>query len=226
MAKMNHKEIMLKCTQVNCDYMRLPAGMVEGYRKLTELYQRIADQARECAQAWLKDKPCPAHEPAVDAFWWAVVAWSDAFGLSVGINPVEWGKVFIAPHHEFAAYLRPGKPPEPLQPVDGTPAETILELDARWTELVIKLTARWGIMHHLKDRGAMIEARHLQGELRRPGSPAYKAYLRSDLDFFKTLFRNFPFSDKTQRHLNVWLQTVEEALCDIWMMEVTTYGRS
>lgn len=209
-AVMNNREIMLKCIQVSCDYMRLPAGVVEGYSKVAALYQRIANQALECAQAWLKDKPCPVHEPAVDAFFWAVIAWADAFGLSIGVHPLEWGRKFIAPHHEFADYLRPSRPPEPLSPVDSSPAGIILELDARWTALVIKLTARWGLTHHLKDVGAMVEAQRLQGELRRPDSPAYKAYLRSDLEFFKALFRNFPFSYKTRQHLDQFLQKAEE----------------
>ena len=209
MANLNNREIMLKCTQVSCDYMRLPS-MVEGYSKVAALYQQIADQSKKCAQAWLKDKPCPPHEPAVDAFWWGVVAWADAFGLSIGVNPLEWGRKFIAPHHEFADYLRPGRPPEPLSPVDGSPAGIILELDARWTALVIKLTARWGLTHHLKDVGAMVEAQRLQGELRRPDSPAYKVYLKSDVAFFKALFRNFPFSDKTRQHLNQFLEKAEE----------------
>ena len=208
---MNNREIMLKCTQVNCDYMRLPVGMVEGYSKVAALYQRLAEQSRKCAQAWVEDKACPSHEPAVDAFWWGVVAWADAFGLSVGVNPLEWRRKFIAPHHEFADYLRPGKPPEPLSPVESSPVEIIMELDARWTALVIKLTAKWGLMH-LKDRGAMIEAQRLQDDLRNPNRPAYKAYLKSDLAFFRALFQNFPFSKRTREYLDAWLIEAEQAV--------------
>lgn len=209
---MKHKEIMLNCTRVNHDYMKLPAGKVSGLENMTDLYKRIAQQSLQCAQAWVQESPCPPHEPAVDAFWWAVVAWADAFGLSIGVHPLEWGKVFIAPHHEFADYLRPGRPPEPLSPVDGTPAETILELDAQWTELVIKLTTRWGLLHHLKDKDAMIEAQSLQGELQNPDSPTYKAFLESDLKFFRHLFKPFPFSEQTRKHINAWLKRAEEAL--------------
>jgi len=209
---MKYKEIILNCTRVNHQYMRLPAGKVAGLEAMTELYKRIASQSLTCAQAWVQDSPCPDHEPAVDAFNWGIVAWSDAFGLSMGVDQVEWGRVFIAPHHEFADYLRPGRPPEPLPTVDGAPANIILTLDALWTELVIKLTARWGLLHHLKDKDAMIEAQSLQGKLRNPGSPAYKAFLESDLVFFHHLFKHFPFSEQTKKHINAWLKRAEEEL--------------
>lgn len=192
--------------------MRLPAGKVAGLEAMTDLYKRIASQSLDCAQAWVQDSPCPDHEPAVDAFNWAIVAWSDAFGLSMGVDQVEWGREFVYPHDEFANYLRPGRPPEPLPTVDGSPANIILTLDALWTELVIKLTAKYGLLHHLKDKDAMIEAQSLQGELQNPNSPAYKAFLESDLNFFHHLFKPFPFSQKTRKHINAWLKRAEEAL--------------
>ncbi len=173
---------------------------------MTELYKRIASQSLTCAQAWVQDSPCPDHEPATDAFIWGVVAWADAFGLSMGVDMAEWSRLFVYPHDQFANYLRPGKPPEPLPEVDGSPANIIMTLDALWTELVIKLTTKWGLMAHLKDKGAMFEARHLKKELSDPESPAYKAYLESDLAFFRALFKPFPFSEKTRKYINDWLK--------------------
>ena len=209
---MKHKEIILNCTRVNHQYMRLPAGKVSGIEAMTDLYRRIASQSVACARDWMQDMPCPDHEPATDAFWWAVVAWADAFGLSMGVDMAEGSRLFVDPHCQFANYLRPGNPPEPLEEVDGPPADVILTLDAMWTELVIKLTAQWGFLHHLKDRAAILEAQSLQGELRTPGSPAYKAFLKSDLNFFRHLFKHFPFSEQTRKHINAWLKKAEEAL--------------
>jgi len=214
---MKHKEIILNCTRVNHKYMRLPAGKVAGLEAMTDLYRRIASQSLDCAQAWVQDSPCPDHEPAVDAFWWGIVAWSDAFGLSMGVDMLEWSKLFVFPHDQFAFYLRPGNPPPPLEAIlcplhspNESPANVILTLDATWIELVLKLTAQWGLFHHLKDRGAMLEAQRLQSELRTPGSPAYKAFLESDLTFFRHLFKLFPFSERTRKHINAWLKRAEE----------------
>ena len=209
---MNNREIILNCTRVNHQYMRLPAGKVAGLEAMTALYRRIAAQSLDCAQAWVQDSPCPDHEPATDAFWWAVVAWADAFGLSMGVDQTEWGSLFMYPHQEFANYLRPGNPPPPLEPVNESPANVILTLDATWTELVIKLTTKWGFFHHLKDKNAMLEALNLQGELRIPGSPTYKAFLESDLTFFHHLFKHFPFSERTRKEIDAWLKRAEEGL--------------
>ena len=104
---MNNKEIILKCMEVNHKYMRLPAGKVDGLEAMTRLYKRIAEQCLTCAQAWGQDSPCPDHEPATDAFIWGVVAWSDAFGLSMGVDMAEWSRLFVYPHDQFASYLRP-----------------------------------------------------------------------------------------------------------------------
>jgi len=209
---MNNREIILRCMEVNADYMRLPAGMLQEYRSMVNLYQRSADQLKECAQAGVEDKPCPAHEPATDGFIWAVVSWAEAFGQSIGVDMEEWDRVFVAPHDQFASYLKPRGRSEWISPVAGSPAQIVMELDARWTDLVIRLTIRFGIKQHLKDRKAMIEARHLQQELRKEGSPVYKAYLQSDLAFFKQLFKNFPFSEKTVMALGDWLLKLEEAV--------------
>lgn len=209
---MNNREIMLKCTQVNRDYMRLPAGRVDGLKHLTSLYKRMANQSCDCARAWVEDRACPEHEPAVDAFWWGIVEWAEAFGVSAGVDSDEWGKVFIRPHREFAEYLLPGPHPEPMPMVGGPPADIILRLDALWMERVIQLTTKWGLMAHLKDKGALGEAERLGAELRNPATLTYKAYLESDLNFFRRLFGNFPFSGQTASHLVKWLEEAGRAL--------------
>ncbi len=93
--------------------------------------------------------------------------------------------------------------------VVGNPGETMMVLDAAWMMLVVKLTAQFGLLRHLKDRGAMTQARSRDQELRRPGSPAYKSYLESELAFFRQLFKNFPFSQKTLARLSQWLHDLE-----------------
>ena len=105
-----------------------------------------------------------------------------------------------------------GNAPEPLPEVDGSPADIIMKLDALWMERVIKLTAKWGFLHHLKDKAAMDEAQQLGAQLRDPGNPAYKAYLESDLAFFRALFKPFSFSVPTRTHINNCLKQAEEAL--------------
>ena len=84
-----------------------------------------------------------------------------------------------------------------------------MNLDAAWMMLVVKLTAQWGLLSHLKDHGAMMQARSLDQELSRPGSPAYKSYLESDLVFFRQLFKNFPFRQETVARLSEWLNDLE-----------------
>lgn len=209
---MNNREIMLKCTQVNSDYMRLPAGKVDGLKKLPGFYKRMATQSLVCAHAWREDMPCPGHEPAVDAFWWGIVAWADAFGSSVGVDQTEWGRVFVAPHDEFASYLKPNGLPEPLGVVSGPPADVIIRLDTLWMEKVIKLTTTWGLLAHIKDKDALVEAQRLGDELRNPGSPTYRAYLESDLKFFRKLFVNFPFSQGVRKKLDDFIIKAEESL--------------
>ncbi len=206
-----YAEIMLRCTQVNHGYMRLPAGQV-GFDHVARLYKRLALQSLECAQAWHDHLDSPPQEPATRAFCCGVVAWADAFGLSLQLEQVEWGTKFVAPHYEFANYLRPGKPPAPLAEVEGSPVEIIMKLDAQWTGLVIKLTVKWGPWHHLRDWRALFEARRLIRDLRRPDSDAYKAYLKSDIEFFKRLFRPFPFSEGMRQLLDNKIKMAEEEL--------------
>ncbi|MBA7658982.1 hypothetical protein ES703_66945 [subsurface metagenome] len=208
---MNNREIILKCTEVNLKYMRLPAK-VDGLKNLTELYKRMAKQSFDCAAAWVAGNPCPDHEPATDAFWWGVVVWAEAFGLSFGFDWTEWGSKFVQPHYDFAQYLRPGLVSERFPLISGPPADIILRLDALWMERVIQLTTKWGLMAHLKDKGALTEAQKLGADLRNPRSPAYKAFLESDLTFFRHLFKPFPFSEQTRKHINAWLKRAEEAL--------------
>lgn len=199
------KELILHCTQVNAEYMRLPAGELQNYKALSGLYQSLAEQSRVCAQGWCSNLPCPEHEPAVDAFWWAVVAWSDAFGISMGVDPVEWGREFVNPHFDFAEYLRPGEKPEVIEPHAALPAAVIIELDVRWMRLVVKLTTRWGLRQHLKDRSALREAERLERELRNGRGLVRDAYLRSDLKFFDALFKSFPFKYQTRQQIKDWL---------------------
>jgi len=209
---MDIKQIMLSCAKVNKKYMRLPAGKVAGLEELTALYKRIAEQCLQCAKAWVQEIPCPDHEPATDAFAWGVVAWADAIGIAMGVDPVEWGRIFMFPHEQFAQYLKPGSPPAPLEAGEGSPADVIMSLDAQWTELVIRLTAQWGSFHHLKDNGAMLEAQNLVGELRNPGGETYKAFLASDQIFFDHLFKPFQFSELTRNYINAWLKRAGEVV--------------
>lgn len=214
-----NEDIMLKCTQVNMDYMRLPSGKVDGLENLTDLYSRLARQSNECARDWKAGSPCPKHEPAVDAFWWGVVAWADGFGNSVlGVgDQSEWGNVFIYPHLRFAEYLKPldrnqvvwhrnyGEGPEPLPIVSGPPAYVILKLDSLWMQRVVQLTAKWGFFAHFKDQGALPEAKKLGDDLMNTASPARQAYLESDIKFFKALFVNFPFSQGIKERLDQFI---------------------
>ncbi len=199
------RELIHYCCETNAEYMRLPAGQLHNYRQITALYQRLADQALLCAGAWLRSKPCPDHEPAVSAFWWAAVAWAEAFGTSIGVDPVEWQEVFVLPHLDFASYLRPGERCEVIEPHAGQPAEVIMELDARWMRLVMKLTGKWGMWEHLKDLPALREAERLERELRAPDGQTRDAYLRSDLKFFRELFEPFPFKYQTRQQIKDWL---------------------
>jgi len=199
------RELIHCCCEVNCEYMRLPAGELRNYKTLSSLYQSLADQSLLCAGAWLRSKPCPEHEPAVDAFWWGVVAWSEAFGISAGMPPQEWRRVFVQPHLDFADYLRYGEDVEQIEPHAGLPAEVIIELDVRWMKLVMNLTSRWGFVHHMKDILALREAKRLERELQQEDGPVREAYLRSDLKFFEALFEPFPFRDQTQQQIKDWL---------------------
>jgi hypothetical protein len=208
----NNRDTILRCMMVNAEYMRLPAGAIEGLEHLTNLYRRIAKQSLECALAWVNDEPCPDHEPAVDAFAWGIVAWADAFGLSVGVDQEEWAKVFVQPHTEYAEYLRPGNHVEPIPFVEGPAGDIIMRLDALWMDRVVKLTAKWGLLHHMKDMPAVTEAKRLDEELKTPGSRGYRAYLESDLKFFAAFFEHFTLTEETRDQLNAFLDRARAGL--------------
>lgn len=207
---MKYAEVMLHCTYVNAWY-NLPAG----FDAVAGLYRRLAWQSQRCARAWAAPGlPCPPHEPATSAFWWGVVAWADAFGRRLGLDEAEWYSKFVAPHRDFAWYLRPYQrgvhPPRDLLKSLNPDGPWLLELDARWTALVIKLTARWGVLHHLKDLRALWQALRLMRELRRTDSPVARAYLKSDIQFFRELFKPFDFSDETRGKIDHFLARAEK----------------
>lgn len=213
MAEMtNPRELMLHCTWVNEAYMRLPAGMVNGYSLVADLYKRLATQSRICAEAWVNDQRCPAHEPAVDAFWVAVVPWAVSFGQSLGVPQYEWRNLFVAPHEQFVEYLCEGRSCDELPIVSGTPSEIIMRLDAEWMKMVASLTGRWAFWSYLKDMPALVQAKALDSALQQPGSEAQRAYLTSDLVFFRQLFAPFPFSAKMRADIGVILLAVEEEI--------------
>ena len=207
---MNHSETIIKCMEANTAFMRGPAGKLDEYQALSQLYERIASQCLGCAWAWMQEQPCPSHEPAVDAFMWNIVAWAEALGMSIGVDMAEWSATFVYPHDQFASYLKPRSRTEHLDPVTGDPAKVVMELDVAQMNLGIRLTAKWGLVHHLKDRAALGEARRLGKELLREGSPAQKAYLLSDLQFLNVIFEYFPFSEKTRERLDAWILQLEE----------------
>jgi len=104
---MDEKELILHCAQVNNEYMGKAAGQVKGYEKITALYRRLSKESLACAQAWLEGKPKPPkHEPALDAFWWALVPWAHAMGRDMRVDQREWFDKFVKPHYAFATYLR------------------------------------------------------------------------------------------------------------------------
>ena len=214
------RKLILHCAEVNVHYMRLPAGQ-GGFQAVAQLYQRLAEESLVCARAWVEAQPCPPHEAVVDGFWWGVLAWADAFGVSLELDPHDWNRHFVYPHYGFAQYLK--ALPKPwtawgrrswttnlphIKPAVGHPREVILELDVRWTGMVIKLTARWGLLHHLKDLRALRQAIGLMGELH-PSTPVGKAYLESDILFFRELFEPFPFSERTSQRIDEFLTRLE-----------------
>jgi hypothetical protein len=215
------REVMLKCAKANSQYMRAtPAG--QHFPSLARFYARLADQGVVCARAWREGEPPPPHEPAVDAFWWAVAGWAVVFMTDVaGRSPeVQAGAVpggvlhhelqerFTRPHLRFAIWLNPRRLPA-LYDVprrELAPDQLIIYHDYYWAKQVIRLTASWGLREHLKDLPALFEALALLRRLRaftqgRP-EPVARAYLRSDLMFFEELFGHFGFSDRTSAVLD------------------------
>ena len=222
---------MLKCAATNMAYMRAtPAGQ-QGYGALVRLYESIAGASLNCAREWADDNPCPPHQPAVDAFWWGVYAWSLQFSADIlwwwarntnrpnGLLLNQFQRAFCDPHLWFALWLRPLKLEEKrliaayARRVDSlTPGEIILCHDVRWTRSVIRLTARWGLVHHLKDLQALGQSVLLIHHLSRGprNSTIARAYLGSDLVFFRRLFRHFDFSPELRGVLDRFLAAADE----------------
>ncbi|KKM87065.1 hypothetical protein LCGC14_1272680 [marine sediment metagenome] len=226
---MDEKELILHCAQVNNEYMGKAAGQVKGYEKITALYRRLSKESLACAQAWLEGKPKPPkHEPALDAFWWALVPWAHAMGRDMRVDQREWFDKFVKPHYAFARYLHEGHPfsgrwffidPQGAQR-RGVPASVwpqlwpaseawnvILYNDVRWTKMVIGLTARWGVLQHFKDLPALWQTLRLLKEL----APPYRRntqheFLVSDVEFFHELFKPFSFSRETDVMIQQFLR--------------------
>ena len=71
-----HRNVIRLCASTNWGYMATtPAGHLEEFPRVRRIYDRLATQGYECAQAWVENRPPPPHEAGVDAFWWAVAAW-------------------------------------------------------------------------------------------------------------------------------------------------------
>lgn len=138
---MNSSEVILRCMDTNVAYMATTSAGQVGYPAVVRLYQRIARQSLDCAAAWVVEdayqrehlhpsgNPCPSHEPATEAFWWGVAAWTSdltrdillwhrrnpslKFGSVTGVELEqrtalqELQEVFCRPHREFAGRLRP-----------------------------------------------------------------------------------------------------------------------
>jgi hypothetical protein len=180
----------------------------------------------------------PAHSAAVDAFWWGVFFWAEHFCSDMvtwwdGMPDAEPGvrqrerknelirdeliRVFVAPHFEFANWLRmqrgrwEGLCSETSVPI-LTPGQIILDHDARWTLEVIKLTARWGLHRHLKDLPALWQALLLIRKLRQHDNAVASAYLESDLAFLAELFGHFPLGRRAKTMVDVFLQVAAENL--------------
>lgn len=225
--ELDPRRIILECARTNQKYMDLRAGRA-GYPKMVGLYRRIAEASVELAMEYSSNARSPSpHEPVVDAFWSAVATWSAHFtmdlldllgsyggtGLQADTEAAavrrEIGERFIRPHQTFAMWLRPGMihiRPSPVTFTGITPSRLILLHDYHWTLEVIRLTARWGLIHHLKDLPALLEARQLLQGLRRwPPSDAARAYLESDLEFLAELFSHFEFSPEVSGILRGFL---------------------
>ncbi|KKN39344.1 hypothetical protein LCGC14_0744490 [marine sediment metagenome] len=218
---------MLKCAATNVAYMRAtPAGR-QGYGALVKLYESIAGASLNCAREWADDNPCPPHQPAVDAFWWAVAVWAVRFTTDVvgwaappreGLLLQEVQEVFTRPHIEFASWLRPVRPGDRVSEYPfvtrwpPNPGLMILAHDIAWTRAVIRLTARWGLVHHLKDLRALGQSVLLIHHLSRGprNSTIARAYLGSDLVFFRRLFRHFDFSPELRGVLDRFLAAADE----------------
>ena len=228
MRGFDSRAVMVACAATNLAHMpTTPAGRASP-GALVKLYQRLAGQGLACAQAWKDGRPCPSHEPAVDAFWWGVAAWARSFSTDLvyltqsADEPLlreEMQEVFCRPHREFACWLRPlddrgmaGVFHAYSHVARTSPARLVLAHDAAWTSLVIRLTARWGLRRHLKDLPALWQSLSLVRRLKRWPDPTAVAYLESDLMFLRQLFDHFPFSSRLRAALDQFIDISADTL--------------
>jgi hypothetical protein len=165
-----------------------PAGQLEEFPRVRRIYDRLATQGSECAEAWVAGRPCPPHEAGVAAFWWAVAAWAGAFlndvlevsPYIVGLDQAKsWlfrqvAENFYQPHVEFARYLR-SRPSGVIaywRDVSAmqnmSPGEMVLAHDAKWTALGVRLAVRWHPLYLVTEFRTIREAIRLSGALRKP----------------------------------------------------------
>lgn len=211
----DNRKLMHHCCVVNNDYMRLPAGRVDDYNLISDLYRRLAQQSLECSMAWMNGQDCPKHEPAVNAFWTAVMPWADEFARTFHMPELEWYDVFMQPHSEFLRFIRHDCDWVPLEQVHGSTSERVMKLDADWMSRVVTLTTRWAFWQYLSEKDVIGQAKRLEQELKTPGSPVQKAYLISDFAFFKNLFEPFPFSNQSRECINKFLASLETEINQI-----------
>lgn len=187
MTPEQHREVIRLCAQTNWAYMATqPAGQIDEFQRVRRIYDRLATQGYECAQAWLEGRPPPRHEPGVDAFWWAVSAWSSAFmhdvlqtspiflglGAKQALMSRQVGENFYQPHLQFALYLR--SRPSGVLIYDGldlrgmSRGQMVLAHDAKWTSFAVRLAVRWHPLYLLKEFRTIREALRLSGALRKP----------------------------------------------------------
>lgn len=222
---MTDREIILECALTNQKYMHLRVGNA-GFPRVVKLYRRLAEASVFLAEEYYLGKPRPSpHEPAVDAFWWAVQGWSSSFmGDILNRSPAaftgEMLRQFWRTHYDFADWLRPLGviPLYPSTPSMQSASGLILGHDDYWTRQVIRLTARWGILRgdlrQLKDGPALIETGLLLRRLTKlpSGDPVAMAYLASDIMFLGDLFGHFNFPPKGKTLLQGFLdQAIDEA---------------
>ncbi len=217
----SHREIIRLCAETNSRYMATtPAGQTEQFPRVRRIYDRLATQGYECAQAWVEGRPPPPHEAGVDAFWWAVASWSNAFmGDLLVASPIycaqgaevqgsilrQVAENWYQPHLQFAMYLRPHPSGviayDPVDLKHMTSGQIILAHDAKWTTLGARLAVRWHPLYLVKEFRTLWEALRLAGDLRGPPkrwsnlvsgyNPVARAYLESDLVFLRELFGHF-----------------------------------
>ena len=235
-----HRELIRLCADTNLRYMATtPAGQTEQFPRVRRIYDRLATQGYECAQAWVEGRPPPPHEAWVDAFWWAVASWSASFMSDLlQVSPVycaqgtetqrligrQVSENWYQPHLQFAMYLRPHPAGiiayNPVKLLHITPGRLVLMHDAKWTSLGVGLAVRWRPLYLVTEGRTLWEALRLSGALRKPQgkeaqyNPIAKAYLQSDLVFLRELFGHFngQWSDLLTRIIGQFLDSVEAEL--------------